>query len=34
MVGTSVDRSPRTPRAGEGGNPWVKETVIGDEEGS
>ena len=34
MVGTSVDRSPRTPQAGEGGNPWVKETVIGDEEGS
>lgn len=34
MVGTSVDRNPRTPQAGQGGNPWVKETVIGDEEGS
>ena len=30
MVGTSVDRNPRTPQAGQGGNPWVKETVIGD----
>ena len=24
MVGTSVDRNPRTPQAGQGGNPWVK----------